>query len=102
MDNNTNVKGYFIWSFLDGFEWEKGYSVRFGINYVQFTQNQTRSLKSSAEWWKNELSIYTPIPFYRNWAFYLLLLVFLYVSVALAIVTGLISWSFLKKHLEPK
>jgi beta-glucosidase len=30
------MKGYFVWSFLDNFEWSLGYSKRFGIVYVDY------------------------------------------------------------------
>jgi beta-glucosidase len=30
------MKGYFVWSFLDNFEWSRGYSKRFGIVYVDY------------------------------------------------------------------
>ncbi|KAK3042436.1 hypothetical protein RJ639_000160, partial [Escallonia herrerae] len=41
----SNVKGYFIWSLLDNFEWLDGYSVRFGIMYVDYNINPLRSAK---------------------------------------------------------
>ncbi|KAA8520277.1 hypothetical protein F0562_014533 [Nyssa sinensis] len=46
----ADVKGYFIWSFLDDFEWDAGYSVRFGINYIDFKDNLKRYFKNSAFW----------------------------------------------------
>jgi len=46
------VKGYFLWSFLDNFEWEQGYEERFGLVHVDF-QTQKRTLKSSAKWYSN-------------------------------------------------
>jgi beta-glucosidase len=45
------VKGYFVWSFLDNFEWSFGYSKRFGIVYIDF-QTQKRTPKSSAKWYR--------------------------------------------------
>lgn len=45
------VKGYFLWSAMDNFEWNAGYGVRFGIVYVDF-ETQARIPKLSAEWFK--------------------------------------------------
>jgi beta-glucosidase len=44
-------KGYFVWSFMDNFEWAFGYAKRFGIVHVDF-KSQKRSLKDSALWYK--------------------------------------------------
>ena len=44
------VKGYLHWSFLDNFEWAASYSERFGMVYVDYT-NQRRILKDSARWY---------------------------------------------------
>lgn len=45
------VKGYFLWSLLDNFEWADGYEKRFGIHYVDF-KTQKRTPKLSAEFYK--------------------------------------------------
>jgi beta-glucosidase len=44
------IRGYFLWSLLDNFEWADGYSKRFGIHYVDF-KTQARVPKLSAEWY---------------------------------------------------
>jgi beta-glucosidase len=45
------IKGYFLWSLLDNFEWADGYHKRFGIHYVDF-KTQKRTPKLSAEWYR--------------------------------------------------
>jgi beta-glucosidase len=45
------VKGYFLWSLLDNYEWADGYEKRFGITYVDF-QTQKRTPKLSSEYYK--------------------------------------------------
>jgi beta-glucosidase len=49
------VKGYFLWSLLDNFEWADGYSKRFGIHYVDF-KTQKRTPKLSAEWYRDVIA----------------------------------------------
>jgi len=53
--NGVNVKGYFAWSLLDNFEWSNGYTVRFGINYVDYKNGQKRFPKLSAHWFTDFL-----------------------------------------------
>jgi beta-glucosidase len=45
-----NVTGYFIWSFLDNFEWAEGYRPRLGIVGVDF-KTQQRTVKASGKWY---------------------------------------------------
>jgi beta-glucosidase len=47
MEQGVDVRGYFVWSLLDNFEWSLGYSKRFGIVHVDF-ETQKRTLKDSA------------------------------------------------------
>jgi beta-glucosidase len=51
----VDVRGYFVWSLLDNFEWSYGYSRRFGIVYVDFA-TQRRWLKDSARWFAEAAS----------------------------------------------
>lgn len=44
------VAGYFLWSFMDNFEWAEGYARRFGIVYNDF-ETQVRTPKLSARWY---------------------------------------------------
>ncbi len=44
------ILGYFVWSFMDNFEWSWGYDRRFGITYVDY-RTQERIPKSSYHWY---------------------------------------------------
>ena len=55
MRNGADVRGYFVWSLLDNFEWNSGFSLRFGLYYVDY-QTLKRVPKSSAIWYKNFLT----------------------------------------------
>jgi beta-glucosidase len=44
------VRGYFVWSLFDNFEWGRGYAMRFGIVHVDFATQQ-RLVKASGRWY---------------------------------------------------
>ncbi|TKY67441.1 Beta-glucosidase 12 [Spatholobus suberectus] len=54
----VKVQGYFAWSLLDNFEWNAGYTLRFGINLVDYKDNLKRHQKLSAHWFRNFLQKY--------------------------------------------
>lgn len=51
--DDVNVKGYFLWSLLDSFEWSHGFNTRFGIVYVDYKNNLTRTVKDSGFFYRN-------------------------------------------------
>ncbi|XP_071909444.1 beta-glucosidase 12-like [Coffea arabica] len=51
----VQVKGFYGWSILDNFEWGFGFTVRFGLNYVDFENGLKRTPKLSAKWFKRFL-----------------------------------------------
>ena len=57
IDEGVKLKGYFVWSFLDNFEWAFGYSKRFGIVYVDY-KTQERIVKDSAYMMRDVISGY--------------------------------------------
>ena len=50
--DGTPVRGYFVWCFLDNFEWTDGYTRRFGIVHNNF-RTQRRTPKMSAYWYRS-------------------------------------------------
>ena len=47
----VDLRGYFVWSLMDNFEWAEGYAKRFGIVHVDY-RTQERVLKDSAKWYR--------------------------------------------------
>ena len=55
VSENYPVKGYFVWSLMDNFEWVDGYGKRFGIYHVDF-ETQERHPKRSALWYREVIA----------------------------------------------
>ncbi len=51
----VNLKGYFVWSLMDNFEWASGYRPRFGIIRVNYA-TQKRTPKLSAHWYSDVIA----------------------------------------------
>ncbi len=56
--DGVDLRGYYVWSLLDNFEWAYGYSKRFGIVYVDY-ETQQRIPKDSALWLKQFMAAQT-------------------------------------------
>jgi beta-glucosidase len=52
---NIPVRGYFLWSLMDNFEWADGYTNRFGIHYVDY-DTQKRTPKLSADFYREVIA----------------------------------------------
>jgi beta-glucosidase len=55
VSENYPVKGYFLWSLMDNFEWADGYGKRFGVYHVDF-KRQKRTPKRSALWYREVIA----------------------------------------------
>lgn len=52
IDAGVDLRGYFVWSLLDNFEWDSGYAMRFGLVFVDYS-TQRRIPKASALWYRD-------------------------------------------------
>ncbi len=52
VEDGVDVRGYFVWSLLDNFEWSKGYRPRFGLVHVDYS-TQVRTPKDSYRWYQS-------------------------------------------------
>jgi beta-glucosidase len=55
IDGGVDLRGYFVWSLLDNFEWGQGYSKRFGLVHVDF-ETQARTPRDSARWLRDRIA----------------------------------------------
>jgi beta-glucosidase len=53
--NGIPVRGYFLWSLMDNFEWADGYTNRFGLHYVDYA-TQKRTPKLSAAFYREVIA----------------------------------------------
>ena len=58
MQDGVDIRGYFVWSLLDNFEWAFGFSKRFGLIHVDF-ETQKRIIKDSGLWYSHVISTNT-------------------------------------------
>ncbi|GJN27053.1 hypothetical protein PR202_gb15036 [Eleusine coracana subsp. coracana] len=61
----ADVRGYFLWSLLDDFEWTSGYTLRFGLYHVDF-ETLKRTPKISAKWYRDFLKRSLPRAWLRD------------------------------------
>lgn len=52
LERGVDVRGYFVWSLLDNFEWARGFDKRFGIVWVDL-ETMERTIKASGHWYQN-------------------------------------------------
>lgn len=50
--DGIDIRGYFVWSLMDNFEWASGYSRRFGLVHIDY-KTQKRTPKDSYYWYRD-------------------------------------------------
>ncbi|KAL0854725.1 hypothetical protein Bca101_059877 [Brassica carinata] len=55
-EKHVNVKGYFAWSLGDNYEFDKGFTVRFGLSYIDWNNVTDRDPKLSGKWYQKFIS----------------------------------------------
>jgi beta-glucosidase len=55
LEQGVDLRGWYVWTLMDNFEWRFGYGKRFGIHYVDYTTFQ-RFLKDSGLWYRQVIA----------------------------------------------
>ncbi|WP_446664465.1 GH1 family beta-glucosidase [Flexivirga sp. B27] len=55
MDQGVDIRGYYLWSLMDNFEWARGYQPRFGLVHVDY-ETQQRTPKASFGWYRDVIA----------------------------------------------
>jgi beta-glucosidase len=55
MQDGVDIRGYFVWSLTDNFEWGHGFTKRFGLIRVDY-ETQQRTIKDSGEWYSRVIA----------------------------------------------
>jgi beta-glucosidase len=61
IETGVDLRGYFLWSLMDNFEWAWGYGKRFGIVHVNY-ETQARTPKASALWYRDVIAVNGFVP----------------------------------------
>lgn len=56
IEQGAKLRGYFVWSLLDNFEWAQGYSKRFGMTHVDYGSLE-RTIKESGRWYRSVIEV---------------------------------------------
>jgi len=54
-NEGVNIKGYFVWTLMDNFEWAQGFQPKFGLIHTDF-KSQLRTIKQSGYWFRDFLA----------------------------------------------
>jgi len=57
IDKGVDLRGYYVWSLMDNFEWAEGFDLRFGMIHVDFdSPKRKRTPKASYNWYRDVIS----------------------------------------------